>query len=26
VDADIRALEFAGRPWIDTVALSGWAA
>jgi len=24
VDADIDALEHAGRPWIDTVKLSGW--
>ncbi|MCR2823968.1 GDP-mannose 4,6-dehydratase [Microbacterium sp. zg.Y909] len=26
VDADIRALEHAGTPWIDAVSLSGWAA
>lgn len=24
VDADIEALEYAGRPWVDSVALPGW--
>ena len=26
VDADIEALNYAGRPWIDKVALTDWAA